>query len=396
MQAPTLRSAGASPAPMTAPPRISVDTVDSEARFAQLANEWNRVHELAGAASPVNAWAWLFEWWRAYGAGRRLNILTARADGKLCAVLPLYVETQRALGMPVRVARLLGCGGDTYPDDLGPIFDPAHEAEAADALAAETFGATAWDVLLLEDMDSKAPFGAFAEAFAARRGLRTLRAPAQPIVYIDLPATWEGYLSQLSRNRRSKVRSQRKKLHTLTKARFFVWDDPATIDAGFDRLAELHHKRWDEAGEESTSFRSREYLGFHRAVMRMALLRGALRLYALEINGEVAAMLYALRFRRGIFLVQAGFDPAWRELRAGLVLLGHAIQHAVEEGNEIFDFLRGTHSYKDHFASSLRHTETVTVSKGTIAARAWKLVRQTLPALKKRLKALLSRRASSH
>jgi CelD/BcsL family acetyltransferase involved in cellulose biosynthesis len=175
----------------------------------------------------------------------------------------------------------------------------------------------------------------------------------------------------------------------MTKARFFVWDDAATIDAGFDRLVELHHKRWREAGEKSASFRSPAYLGFHRAVMRSALLRGLLRLYALEINGEVAAMLYALRFRRSVFLVQAGFDPAWFELRAGLVLLGHAIQHAVEEGNQVFDFLRGTHSYKDHFASSLRHTETVTISKDTLGA-------QTLPALKKRLKSLVSRRASSH
>lgn len=395
MQAPTLRSAGASPAPSTAAARISVETIDSEARFAQLANEWNRVHEVAAGASPVNAWAWLFEWWRAYGTGRQLHILIARADGKLCGVLPLYIENQQALGMSVRVARVLGCGGDTYPDDLGPIFDPAHEQEAAEALGAQAFGSTQWEVLLLEDMDSRLAFGASVERMAAQRGFNAQRSPAQPIVYIDLPATWEGYLAQLSRNRRSKVRSQRKKLHTATRARFFVWEDAATIDAGFDRLVELHHKRWHEAGEESASFRSPAYLGFHRAVMRSALLRGMLRLYALEINGEVAAMLYALRFRRGVFLVQAGFDPAWYELRAGLVLLGHAIQHALEEGNRVFDFLRGTHSYKDHFASSLRHTETVTISKNTFGARAWRLGKQTLPTLKKRLKGLLSRGASS-
>jgi CelD/BcsL family acetyltransferase involved in cellulose biosynthesis len=375
------------PAPLAVPQThsapLAVQAVRSEQAFAQLAAEWNRIHEAAAAASPFNAWAWQFEWWRVYGKERRLHILTARRDGELCGVLPLYVETQKTLGLPVRVARLLGSGGDTYPDDLGPIFAPECESEAREALIAAALGSSEWDVLSLEDMDSRLPFGQLV-ADAAHR--RVSRIGHEPIAYIDLPATWEAYLASLSRNRRSKLRSQRKKLHRETAARFHVWTDPAGIDGAFDRFVALHHKRWRSTGQESESFQTAQYLDFHRSIMRSALRRGALRLYALDIDGAPAAMLYALRFRKSVFIVQSGFDPELSRLRPGLVLLGHAIQHAIEEGNEVFDFLRGEHSYKDHLAAGERETEIVTAARGTLAGRVWHLRHVAVRALKERLR----------
>jgi len=371
---------------------LSVAALRSEAEFAELAGEWNALHDAAAAASAFNAWAWLYEWWRVYGAGRRLHILTARRDGALCGVLPLYVETQRTLGVPVRVARLLGSGGDTYPDDLGPFFSPECERETAEVLAAAALDSDAWDALSVEDLDSRQPFGELLEQAAAKRGLRPERVAAQRIVYIDLPSTWEGYLASISRNRRSKVRSQRKKIHQEVPTRFHVWSDASAIDAAFDAFTALHHKRWRAIGQESGSFRTAEYLAFHRAIMRSALLRGALRLYVLDVNGEPAAMLYALRFRKGVYVVQAAFDPDLARLRPGLVLFGHAIQHAIEEGNRVFDFLRGQHSYKEHLGGGERETETVTVAYRTSAGLAWSLRRRlrhrVLPALKARVRPL--------
>ena len=364
----------------------------SEAQFAELAADWNRLHEVAAAASAFNAWPWLYEWWRVYGSARRLHILIARREGALCGVLPLYVETQSALGVPVRVARLLGSGGDTYPDDLGPIFSPECEHEASEALAGAALDSGEWDALSIEDLDSRQPFGRWFELAAAKRGLQPERSAAQRIVYIDLPQTWEGYLASISRNRRSKVRSQRKKIHQEVPTRFHVWSDVSSIDAAFDAFTALHHKRWRAIGQESGSFRTAEYIGFHRAIVRSALLRGALRLYVLEVSGQPAAMLYALRFREGIYVVQAAFDPDLSRLRPGLVLFGHAIEHAIEEGNRVFDFLRGQHSYKEHLGGGERETETVTVAYTTSAGRVWSLHRrlrlQVLPALKERIRPL--------
>lgn len=364
-----------------APEALTIDFVRSTDRFADLGREWHGLHEIALGASVFNAWFWLFEWWRAYGEGRSLCIVVARSGGKLCGILPLYVEQQRALHIPVRVARLLGAGGDTYPDDLGPLVDPQHGG-VLERLVEGALQETRCDVALLEDLDGRTALpSVMTEAFE-RQGLSAVCDPAQDIAYIELPASWDAFLRSASAKQRTQIRYLRNRTSRLG-ARFLVWDDAARLDAAFERLTTLHRKRWEAAEQESASFRSTAYLAFHLSAMKSALPRDMLRLYALEIRGELAAMLYAYRFRRAIFVMQAGFDPACAKERVGQVLLAHALEHAIAEGNEVFDFLRGEHTYKDRLATGYRRTLSVTALRRSVGAYAWKCAHRTLPSLKR-------------
>ncbi|HYD58295.1 MAG TPA: GNAT family N-acetyltransferase [Burkholderiales bacterium] len=381
----SLPSEGAQP--QAAPVRVRV--VTGPDAFAELATAWNALHERSPSASFVNAWIWQFEWWRAYGKGRPLRILVASRGDRIAGILPLYLDPTRRLGFPVTVARLVGSGGDTYPDDLGPVLDGEEEPAVARALAEAALELPEPDVLHLVDMDPATPFPALLEQAArGAAGLETQRLAAERIVFIALPRTWEAYLASVSGHRRARIRSVRKKLTAEVPVRFFVWSDPARINEAMDRLALLHRMRWEAAGEPSGSFASPEYIGFHRAVMETALRRGALRLYCLEVSGEIVAMLYAYRFRNRVYVVQAGFDPEHARRRIGQAILGYAIEHAIQEGNEVFDFLRGAHSYKDELGSGARETQSVTVLQPCLAAAAWRLRERTLPQLKRRLKAL--------
>lgn len=373
----------AEPAPAFATP-VPVRTL---ADFGAIASAWEDLHARAPAASVFNSLAWQAEWWRAYGRGRALRILVAERAGAVNGILPLYLDPVRVCGVPVRRARLVGTGGDTYPDDLGPVVE---DAAAAQALARAALRLDA-DVVELADLDPRTGFAEIAAAEAAKARWRASRERAQRIPYLELPPTWEAYLGSVSAHRRARVRKSRRRFAAAGEARFRVWDDAATIGAALERLATLHHRRWDAAGEPSASFSTPEYLAFHRAVMAATLRRGMLRLYCLELDGEAVAMLYAYRFRRGIYVMQAGFDPAQAALRAGQVLLYHAIEHAIGEGNRVFDFLRGEHSYKDELATASRETVSVTLLGPGRAASAWRLRERVLPRWKRRLKRLLRR-----
>lgn len=352
-----------------------------------LARGWDELHQRAPAASIFNSFAWQAEWWRAYGRGRELRMLVAERAGAASGILPLYMDPVRRCGVPVRLARLVGTGGDTYPDDLGPVVE---DAVAAQALAQAALGIGA-DVVELADLDPRTGFAELAAAEAARAGWDAIRERAQRIAYLELPASWEAYLGSVSAHRRARIRKSRRRFAAAGEARFRIWDDVASIGAALERLATLHHRRWDAAGEPSESFSTPEYLAFHRAVMAATLREGRLRLYCLELDREVVAMLYAYCFRRGIYVMQAGFDPAHAPLRAGQVLLYHAIEHAIGEGNRVFDFLRGEHSYKDELATASRETVSVTLLRPGLAASAWRLRQQALPRWKRRLKRLLRR-----
>ena len=142
--------------------------------------------------------------------------------------------------------------------------------------------------------------------------------------------------------------------------------------------------RWSAAGG-SDSFGTPEYVEFHRRIINSCFARGWLRLYCLELDGEIAAITYCYRFRNRVYLMQAGFDPARAACNPGKVLLGYALEHAIGEGNEVFDFLRGEHRYKDQLASGHRRTACIRVFRASPAALAYRLRRIWLPLLKARL-----------
>lgn len=335
---------------------LRVEVVDSEPGFAALGPSWEAVQQDAETTSIFASFDWQYLWWKSYGRGRPLRLLKVTEGARIVGLLALYVDRQGMMKWPVRQLRFVGCGGDTAPDDLGPVMVARRQHEIARALARAILELPDWDVLLLSDMS---PQCAFAKAIqeAAGRGLLHCRSGrSERIVYIDLPATHDAWLASLSSNRRYQMRKARKRLYQAHPARFFVWNDASTLDEAVERLAQLHRKRWSRLGEVSHGFRSPEYLAFHKAVMKACLLRDRLRLYCLEVKGEVVAMSYFYRFRDVVYLMQGGFDPDLVDLKPGQVLLGHIIEHAIGEKQRMLDFLRGEHRYKDELATGERET----------------------------------------
>jgi CelD/BcsL family acetyltransferase involved in cellulose biosynthesis len=371
-------------APARAAAGLAVDVLTSAEAFAELAPEWNRLHAEATLASVFNSWIWQFQWWQAYGGSQPLRLLVAREGERVAGILPLYLQRARVLGVPVRVARFVGTGGDTAPDDLGPIVARGEEAAAAPALARAALRLRGIDAWRFSDLDPGSPFPAALRAAAGELGRASAAGTAVRIALVELPATWEAFLHSLGRDRRWQLRRSRRRVAERHRARFFVWEDAARLDAAIDRLAQLHRLRWAQAGGKH-AFRSGEYFQFHRGVMHALLARRSLRLYCLEIDDAIRAMLYCFRFRNRIYLMQSGFDPALARLGIGKVLLGYALQHAIEEGNEAWDFLRGEHRYKDELATSHRETTGLDVFAATPAALASRARRVWLPRLKARL-----------
>ncbi len=361
---------------------IRIQIVDTEKALWELADAWERLQANARVTSVFETFDWQALWWRYYGRGQRLRVLLALDGDDIVGILPLYVHRLRRLKYPVRALRFIGSGGDTFPDDLGPIIAASRELEVADALARAVVESRGWDVLLLTDMQSDHPFAEALERRLRSTKLRVETGRSERIAHLTLPKTWDGWLASLHRDRRYRIRNARKKLRSAhPDARFFVWTDEATLPEGVDRLAHLHRKRWQRAGQPH-AFATPRYLGFHRDVMAACLRRDRLRLYCLEIGGEIVASYYFYRFRNQVFLMQSGFDPDHAAVKPGNVLLGHVIEHAVGEGNEAVDFLRGDHRYKDELATGERETVFVTTFRRNPGALMYRARHQYLPTIK--------------
>ncbi len=325
--------------------------------------------------------------WQHYCQGQPLRLFVVEHSGSVMGILPLYEQRVRLFpGIGIRVLRLIGTGGDTQPDYLGPLLEPACADAAATALAEHLLKARRdWRVILISDLVEESPFRrAMLAACHAKPSALSDTISARPIV-VHLPQSWDDLLAEFSSHRRSTIRYARRKAESKYGTRFFVATDPEQIGPLFDELAQLHRMRFTAKGE-SHVFRSIEFLGFHRDVVTHCARLGWIRFYGLKAEGKTIALLYCYRFRNQVFYFQSGFDPAFEKLRPGFLLLGYAIEHAIGEGNESFDMMRGEHDYKTQWSRQQRTTRSLTLYRPGPAAFLWRARFEQLPPVWARLK----------
>jgi hypothetical protein len=102
-------------------------------------------------------------------------------------------------------------------------------------------------------------------------------------------------------------------------------------------------------------------------------------------------MYYFYKFRKTVYLMQSGFDPDHADVKPGQVLLGHIIEHAISEGHEVLDFLKGDHRYKDELSTGERETTYVTAFRLNPGGVVYRVRRKVLPALMARARQLAER-----
>jgi CelD/BcsL family acetyltransferase involved in cellulose biosynthesis len=350
---------------------MQAEIVEQEERLRDCAEEWQRLVDTMEDGVFLS-WDWVEPWWRIYGGDghSRLHTLIFReSDGAIAGIAPFYTTSSperagsRAGRLPGRTLRFLGSGGDTSPDYLNVLARPGREAEIAALVADHLAERSSWDALLLTDMAADAPMTRALEG-AVRERFRWM-APASLMgqatcPFVTLAASPEEHLAAMPGKLRYNIRSRRKKLISEHGARFFLWEQPAA--QGIQRLAELHRKRFDAKGRPH-GFASAQYVSFHQEVAERFQRRGQLRLYCLEADGVVVAMLYCFRSGERVYHFQSGFDPDWRSAGVGQVLVASALEHAIGEGVRRFDFLKGEYAYKDDWATGRRQTTLLTAGK---------------------------------
>lgn len=360
--------------------RVRVVT-DAQALRA-LEADWSRLHAASTVASVFNSWPWMEAWWRHYGAGHALRLYVAEEEGRVVGIVPSYVRRRRCFrAVPLRVLQCLGTGGDTAPDDLDALLDPAHEGAAAAALAEAIAADRAWDVLHLTDMAPQSPAPEAIRRALERRGesRAAVVGTSARISYLPLPASWEAYVEGQSRNARAKLRKSRRQEGVT----FDTWTGATPLEGEIRTLARLHQLRW--AGRATDhAFSSDAYLRFHLEVMDRCQRAGWLRLHTMRFEGRPVAMIYCYAHRGTVFYFQSGFDPEVSRLAPGHAVMGFAIEQAIAEGASRFDMLRGEYDYKTRWAPERRETLYVRAFRRGLAGALAHLRYVRLPALRRR------------
>jgi CelD/BcsL family acetyltransferase involved in cellulose biosynthesis len=333
------------------------------ADLAEVEDAWAALAESRG--NPFVSPAWFWAWLRTCGLEDRAFVPTLRAsDGRLVGLLPLVVSGNRL--------RSLAFAGAAFADYFHPVA-----AAGADEVATGRAAAAAlrerrreWAIFVADYVEEQAPW--LTELAATKTmPLASARYHDRPSVYRSATLaglTWDGYLATRSANFRSQLG---RKARGLERHREVVYRaaDEETLTPDMETLFDLHARRW--AGRHTTVFATEGARRFHLEFASAALTLGWLRLWVLEVDGTPIAAWYGWRVGNRFLYYQAGFDPEWSSHSPGLLMLGHTMRAALDEGADVYDMLLGDETYKARFADAdERAATTIVLTRRTHPARA--------------------------
>lgn len=330
--------------------RLSVEVHRGPSTMASLRGEWQGLFGRS-AAPPFLSWEWLDTWHRVLAPAREPIVLVAREGDRPIGLLPLCLEIVRPFG-----TRRLSFLGERWAgaDYLDVLAEEGREGEVAELLYGRLPGLE-HDVLDLDGIDSRSPsLDILRRCFP--EGLTLEKRHVCPGV--ELPATFPEVLARSKRADNFKRRLRQ--LKEVPGYEFRVVTEASEARAAFDRFLELHEKRWSTQGG-SDAMGSPTIQRFHREVVEKLAVAGWLRFEEVWAEGGCRASIYGIQVGSTHCFYQSGYDPEWARRSVGLVVLGLSLEAAVSRGMSVYDFLRGTETYK--FDWSTRTLETVRVRR---------------------------------
>ena len=278
---------------------------------------------------------WASTWWEHFGGDADLCLLTVGSESDPLG--PLGIAPMALHG---DVLRFLG-GTDLFDYHDFVTGDPRFYDALAERLDGEP-----WRTMDLGSVPGTSPTLEHIPRIYRSRGYDVTVETEDVVPGMDLPATWDDYLSGLRRKDRHELRRKLRRLDAAGAYQVRL-STPETLEADMA----LFHDLMRESREEKRDFLGPEREAFFRDIVERMQTAGFLRLLLLELEGEPIAAVLAFDYAGHRLLYNSGFRRAAAPLSAGLLLKALCVKDAIERGLTYFDFLRGAEPYKYHLGA---------------------------------------------
>ena len=321
---------------------MHVEEITRPDQAEDLRTEWTRLWDRCPSATPFHSAEWLLCWWRNFGFGK-LFLLALRDGGELVGLAPLFLHVkEQQWRQPgegnTRQVSPIGVGITDYMDFL---IEPGRALAGTEVILRHLKERQhLWDECDLQGIRG----GSALSHTAPPDSLPSHITESEPCPVTDLPSTPEALLPILPAEQRRTFRRASHKLFRSAGASMLQGDE-SNLQGLLTELFRLHEARWSERKLQGV-LGDPTVQRFHREVAGAFLKRGWLRLKGVVCDGSIAAVLYAFASRGTCYYYQSGFDPRFKHLSPGTVIIGHALQESIRENLRQADFLRGREPYK--------------------------------------------------
>jgi CelD/BcsL family acetyltransferase involved in cellulose biosynthesis len=356
---------------------MTAHLITDAASFEQLLWEWDSLVAAGTSRTPFLSSGWM-DCWRRYAMGSdSLHVIAVRDNnGRLAGIAP-FMCVRGGFSLADRLAFLgTGPAGADYLDLI------VRDGDSTGVHAAVAAAVHARNLPLYLD---RLPPASNADRFAAelqRIGWTALHDSPDVCPFIDLSGhTWDSYLGSLGAAHRANTRRRLRALHASFDVKFTLIDSHCGRRDALDHLIGFSQHRWKARGG-TTAFPDKAMVAFHHAVTGQAMNEGWLRLYALSLNGAVAAVMYGFALDDRFYFYQHGYDGDYADYGLGLVLMALTVRASIEHGIREFDMLYGNEPYKSLWARQQRPLSRIQLFPPRIAGTLLRRKAETRRALR--------------
>jgi CelD/BcsL family acetyltransferase involved in cellulose biosynthesis len=314
---------------------------------ALIEREWNLLLSQSVMDTPFLRYGYQHTWWQYKGGGKwpqaELRIITAREDGHLVGIAPLFIGERNG------EKEIHFVGSVEISDYLDFIVQPKNAQTFINGIfkliieRKERFP----EKIQLFNIPDDSPSLQIIKEIGESEYWSIEIEPAYHTPTITLPEDWETYLAGINKKQRHEIRRKMRRAnesedgvtwHIATEKNMLNQDT-----ANFLQLMELD--------VEKKRFLTEDMRKQMSAIIQWAFIEGILQLSFLTINDEKAAGYLCFDYGNRIWVYNSGFNPDQKYYSPGWVLLSYLIQHAIKTGKTHFDFMRGDETYKYRFGA---------------------------------------------
>lgn len=313
--------------------------------------------------TPFSSWEFASHWLASHSADTEPFVISVSdVEGRLVAIAPWsLVRRRQRIGH--RLVTGIGEGDGWYHD---PFL--AQPCEQALSLIARCLDETRpdWDMLRLKLRADDSPL-----LTSHLRRLGTLVERRDPEFHhrrIDLSEGWEAYWQTLPASLQRNLRSAQRKLASLPHRYFEVSAEDSERMLG--ELFRLHQARWTSEQDRKAFYAInsaegwKAFYDFLRRLVHQSYARGEPCLFALDIQGETAAIDLLPRWGDGAYGTLRAYDPRFSHLSVGHLLNIWQFKRLHEQGVRTFDLGSGSYPYKERMRNQLVATVQLEVFNG--------------------------------
>lgn len=315
---------------------LRVDLMEDPEVFRGLSERWEELWGHSATKVPFLRPKWMRIWWGHHRQGRRLKLMSVWDDGgRLVGLAPLCT------GAP-SPGHLEWVGGEDLSDSLDFLIWKGMEGLVLDALDRALRGVARREGGLVlhyiaEDSSTLAEVNPMLqEGWDVEVNLE------ESSPWVALPGGWDAFLNSLPGKARHELRRKLGKIQRELAPDFMVLEKAEEWEVAMERFFRLHRLSQVQKARFMTPERER----FFREMAWAFFEEGSLRLTWLEAKREPIASALSFVYGDTWGLYNSGYDPRYRDLSPGIVLVAHTIQRAMDEGLKSYDFLRGRERYK--------------------------------------------------